>query len=152
MCFPLLIPIAIAVVSAMAEKKSEADSAKRQQAALGVQRTQQAGEIQAQASTQAGERVKAARAERSRLAVAAGEAGVGGVSVGDQMFNTVINQSQDVATIGSEAAHADAASAARYQSGLAGAQGPTALETGLSIASAGYTAYSGAKDRQARKI
>ena len=107
-----------------------------------MQRVQQGKEIQAQADTQAGERVKAARAERSRLMVAAGEAGVGGVSVGDQMFTTVLNQSEDVAAIGRDATNADLASDARYRSGLAGAQGPSALETGLSIASAGYTAWS----------
>lgn len=142
MCEPVTITmVALSVLSAASAQKSQADTAKRQRAALGVQRAQQAKEIQAQADTQAGERVKAARTERARLQVAAGEAGVGGVSVGDQMFNTVINQSQDVATIGRDATNGDLASYARYNSGMAGAQGPSALETGLAIADAGYSSY-----------
>lgn len=142
MCEPVtLISTGLAVASSAVGTIGAHSRAKAQRSALTQQRANQAEEIAAQADAQAGDRVKAARAERARIRVAAGEAGVGGNSVDAMMFDSFQQQDSDLAIIRKNEFFSQRGSEARYRSGMAAAQGPSALEAGLGIASAGFAGY-----------
>lgn len=142
MCEPVTILTGLAIASSVIGGVSASQQASSQRKALGGQRAVQAQEISAQNSLEAGERVKQARAERSRLQVAAGEAGVSGVSFNDQLFDSALQENLDLGALAKNQEFADRASEARYRSGRAGSQGPSALEIGLNTAVAGYSGYS----------
>ncbi len=116
-------------------------SAATQMGALTNQREAQNEEIAGKAGREMGERVKQGRAERARLKVAAGEAGIAGNSFAANMMDVAFQQADDVSAIGKDADYAQRASEARYQSLLAGINSPGALENTLQIAKAGASGY-----------
>ena len=144
MCEPVTIAT-LMVASAAAQEVGKRQVAKKQFAANAAQRSAQNEEIANAASTKAGERVKQARAEQSRLLVAAGEAGVGGNSVAAVIGDAGAQADFDVANIGQDAYFQDRASEARFLSANASVDNPTAFSTGLNLVSAGISGYATGK-------
>ncbi|HUF73738.1 MAG TPA: hypothetical protein VMR74_12655 [Gammaproteobacteria bacterium] len=142
MCEPVSLSTALMVASSTAAVYGQYQQAGAQTDALALQRQHQQEEIQAQADERAGERVKQARAERARLRVAAGEAGVSGISFEDQLYDTYLQEDLDLGILAKDSRFADRASDARYRSGLAGVNRPSVLGAGLQIAGAGYAGHS----------
>ena len=121
MCEPTtILAITSAVVGAVGTRRQ----AKGQMEALGEQREAQAEEIAGKAGKSMGERVKQGRAERSRLRVAAGEAGVTGQSFEAQMMDSSFQEDSDLASIDQNTGYEQRGSEARFQSGLAQVDNP----------------------------
>jgi hypothetical protein len=152
MCVPVAVVAALSIAQAAYQGYSQMQQASQQRKALGTARAAQAEEIAAQASTRAGARVQQARAERAKLTVAAGEAGISGTSVHDLLTTSGLQQAQDVALIQKNAAFQDRASQADYEYGLSRSAGPSALELGLGIGGAGLSGYESGKALQARRL
>lgn len=142
MCEPTTILMGLSIATAAAGAVAQADTAKQRQRSVNEQADARAEEINAQKTIEAGERVKQARAERARLRVAAGEAGIGGVSFEDQLFDSFLQEDLDLGNLAKDKEFQLRATEANRRSGLAQSQGPSALETGLNIAGAGYAGYS----------
>jgi hypothetical protein len=141
MCAPAaLLAISAATTAVSYSQQQKLASANRANAA--EQRANQKEEIEAQRAARAGERVKQARAERARLRVAAGEAGIEGVSFEDQMFDIALQEDLDLGMLAKDAEFQQRASDARYRGILNQNAGPSALEMGLGIGTAAYSGYS----------
>jgi hypothetical protein len=149
MCAPVAAVAGLEIAAQLAQSAAASKQAAAQRRVLAVQRRAQAEEIRAAALNRGTQRARQGRAERARIQVAAGEAGIGGVSAADLLQSSLFNQSEDVALIAKDAFFQDRASDARYQSGLAQAQGPSPLELGLGIATSAYAGVS--KARAARE-
>lgn len=144
MCAPA-IPLALTVASSAADLYAQDKAADKQTSALAEQRAAQREELRAKATTEAGERVKQARAERSRLRVAAGEAGITGQSFEAQLFDSYLQEDLDIGLLAKDSEFADRASHARYRSGLAGVSRPDYLAAGLQIATSAHGLKTGKK-------
>jgi len=125
-------------------------AAKSQFLANATLREQQNEEIAAQANARAGERVKQSRAERARLRVAGGEAGIAGNSFEALLLDSVFQEDQDIATIGLDARFQDRASETRFLSANSRVNNPGVLENGLQIAGAGVQGFAQGKAFQSR--
>lgn len=144
MCEPVTMAT-LAVTSAAIGEIGKRQAAEAQFGANAAQRSAQNEEIAASSSAKAGERVKQARAEQSRLLVAAGEAGVAGNSVSAVIGDAGAQADFDVATIGKNAEFQDRASEARFLSANASVDNPTFLSSALNIATAGVGGYATGK-------
>ena len=140
MCTPLMMMSASGAAKGL-QIWGNRQSTKAQFGSLAAQREAQNEEISGKAGRSMGERVKQGRAERARLRVAAGEAGVAGNSFDAAMMDAAFQQADDISAIGVDANYAQRASDARYRAGLASVRNPGMLETGLQIASAGASGY-----------
>jgi hypothetical protein len=140
MCEPTTLAI-MAMASTAASTAGQMSQARATQKALGQQREAQAEEINAQVSQKAGDRVEAARAERARLRVAAGEAGVSGNSFEAQIMDTVMQQEEDIGRVMMGGEFQQRASEVNYKSAMAQNRGPSPLAAGLNIASSGASGY-----------
>lgn len=142
MCEPTTIMMGLGIASAVAGGVGQARVASNARSMARSQHAMQTEEINAQSAVQASERSKAARAERARFSVAAGEAGVSGVSVNDAMFDMFLQEDLDLGLLAKDKQFALRASDGRRDSIIASNRGPSGLELGLGIASAGYAGYS----------
>lgn len=146
MCEPVSIStglmIALSATTAAVGYAGQKKTARDNRHSLQEQAAMQQEEIRAAQLVEQGERTKAARAERARMAVAAGEAGVSGVSVEDALFDSFLQEDLDLGLLAKDGEFALRASQARLNAGLRSSQGPSALEVGLGLASAGYQGYS----------
>lgn len=135
MCSPV-IPAVFGTVSAIASGASvvaQRKQAKAQQAALDQARRAQAEEIAAKRDYTLGQRVAAARREAARRIVAAGEAGVGGVSATLDVMNVLGRYNIDAADIIKSSQFEDRASQLNYRSELARINKPTIIDGALAI-------------------
>ncbi len=148
MCIPLALPAITATqaivggISAAATAAGAIGAARQGQAnvdAIGAQRQVQAGQIGDAAGQKIGERVKQARAERSRLRVAAGEAGVAGQSFEALLADSAFQENEDIALINKDTANSQDASQARTNAATAQQQTPGLLSSGLQIVGAGIS-------------
>ncbi len=142
MCEPVTMAIMFGAASA-AQAYGQRQVTKAQFGALATQRQAQNEEISGKAGREMGQRVKEGRAERSRLTVAGGEAGITGNSFAASLMDVAFQQDDDLGAIGQDARFAQRASEAKFQSALASVKNPGALETGLKIAvsaAGGYAA------------
>ncbi len=140
MCDPISMSIAMGATKAL-QVYGQRQATKAQFGALANQRDAQNEEIAGSAGRKMGERVKQGRAERSRLRVAAGEAGVTGQSFEAQMMDAAFQEDFDLAAIGEDTGYQQRASEARFKSGLASVRNPGMLESGLQIATASAGGY-----------
>lgn len=140
MCDPVTM-MAVSATTKGLQIWGQRQMTKSQFGALAAQREAQNEEIAGKAGREIGERVKQGRAERARMLVAAGEAGVGGQSFAASMMDIAFQQDQDVAARGKDADYQQRASEAQYQSNLASIRNPGFLENTLQIAKAGAGGY-----------
>ena len=140
MCDPATMMIVAGGTKAL-QIWGQRQATKAQFGALANQRDAQNEEIAGSAGRKMGERVKQGRAERARLRVAAGEAGVTGQSFEAQMMDASFQQDDDLAGIGKDTDYQQRASEARFQSGLASVKNPGFLENTLQIATASASGY-----------
>ncbi|KKK88544.1 hypothetical protein LCGC14_2742100, partial [marine sediment metagenome] len=125
---------------------------KAQFGALANQRDAQNEEIAGKAGREMGERVKQGRAERARLRVAGGEAGITGNSFAASLMDAAFQQNEDVTAIGKDAEYAQRGSGARFQSGLASINNPGFFENALQIATSAVGGYAtGLQIKEARE-
>lgn len=134
MCEPVSLGLTIA--QAAGSLYSQYTNARAQGEALARQRRFQAEELTAQAQQRMGERVRAARAARARMRVAAGEANVSGNSFEAMLSNSLLQQDLDLADINKQNTFNQRASQSRFESGLATIRQPDVIGTGLQIAGA----------------
>jgi len=138
MCEPTTIIMGVsAVVGAVAANKNAKDQSKNmaaQAAAKGKQQTAAAG-------AKSGERTKQARAERSRLRVAAGESGVAGQSFEAQLMDSAFQEDSDLAMIENNLGNAGDANNAQTATAFSNVNNPSLLESGLQIAGAVNTGH-----------
>src|SRR6478736_3512434 len=113
MCIPMAAVAAIMVAQKVVQSYGQVQAAKQAQTMIGQQRDEQHAEIEAQAATAAQERLKQTRAARARMRVAAGEAGITGVSTHDMSSDALFQQSYDVSLINKNANLEDRASATK---------------------------------------
>lgn len=140
MCSPMIAMAALAVASTAAEKKAQVDAGNAQVHAAEDQAQQQANQSYAQSTQQLGERAQQAQAQRARMSVAAGEAGVSGNSFHEAIADSLMRQSMDAAAIQKQAEFNSAAIDTNLRSATAGTKvNPAAA--GLQIASAGVGGY-----------
>ena len=150
MCDPITMMVASGAAKGL-QIWGNRQSTKGQFGALATQREAQNEEIAGAAGRSMGERVKQGRAERSRMKVAAGEAGITGNSYTAAMMDVAFQQADDVSAIGVDANYAQRASEARYQSHLAGIKNPGFFENALQIGMSGASGYaSGLQIQNAR--
>lgn len=136
MCSPI-VPTIFGTVSALSSAAgfvAQREQAKAQQAALNEARKAQAEEIAAKRDLTLNQRVAAARREAARRIVAAGEAGVGGVSAALDVMNVLGRYNIDAADIIKSSKFEDRASQLNYQSELARTNKPTIIDGALAIA------------------
>ncbi len=143
MCEPVSLTIAaLSVLSAGAQIHGTRETAKAQFAANAQQREAQNEEIAARASVQAGERVKEARAERSRIRVSAGEANIAGNSFMAMLSDSILQEDMDLGTIGLDARFQDRASEARFLSANASVNNPSLFQNVTKLGMAAVAGYS----------
>jgi len=123
----------ISAAAGVAGKIGAAKAGQAQADALGAQRQKQSDQIATAAGAKAGERTKAAQAERARLRVAAGEAGVAGQSFEAQLMDSAFQESHDVATISKDTELQQEASQARTDTALVSTMQPSPIASGLQI-------------------
>lgn len=139
MCGPLAVPAITAAVGVAGQYMSGS----AQEAAATKQARVQSQEASAQSTQALGERMRAARAERARMTVAAGEAGVGGGSFRDALATQSLATGRDVATHKLQARNTGRSINASLASNIAAAGKPTLLSAGLQIGGAAATGYAG---------
>jgi len=155
MCAPV-IATTLAIASAAANVYGQRQAAKAQLQAIAEQERVQAEEIARAAGVELTERARAARRERARARAAASEAGVN-LNSGSfiaALQTSAMNQYNDMGLIVQNERAQQRARAANARSARASVRVPSALQSALTIASAGYGAYrdvKAAKDTAARK-
>ena len=140
MCDPVTMSIAMGATKGL-QIWGQRQATKAQFGALANQRDAQNEEISGKAGREMGQRVKEGRAERARMRVAGGEAGITGNSFAVSLMDASFQQSEDVAAIGKDTEYAQRASEARFQSSLASIKNPGMLENALQIATTGAGGY-----------
>lgn len=141
MCEPVTIGLAIAsAVGAMSGVAAQKAQGKAQRRSLEEQRRVQAEELSQQAEEQIGTRIRAARRERARATVAAGESGIGGNSFTAQLQDSLTQQGMDTAIIAKNLRIKDRASQANFTGAVNQTANPGPLDflsAGISGASSG---------------
>ena len=151
MCDPVTMSIAMGASKGL-QIWGQRQMTKAQFGTLAAQRAAQNEEISGKAGREMGERVKQGRAERARLRVAGGEAGITGNSFAASLMDAAFQQSDDVSAISKDADYAQRASEARFQSSLATVKNPGFLENTLQIATASAGGYAtGLQIKKARE-
>lgn len=140
MCAPVAAMTALAVASSAASVYSQTQSANAQVDAANKQ-AQQAANQQAYATeAEMGERVKQARAEQAKMTVAAGEAGVGGLSFEAAITDSLLQQNLDLGAIQKQGQFNNAAIKTNLESATAGTR-INKVAAGLQVATAGANGY-----------
>jgi len=127
----------LAVGSATLGAVGAAQAENNQRDALQQQANSRQEELQAQADSQAGERAKAGRAERSRMLVAQGESGAGGQSTGLAIMDSFLQQNQDIGIIQKQSVFDTRATNAQLATASSQISHVDPLSAGLQIATAG---------------
>ena len=130
MCEPASISLAIAgAVSAIGSTVAAKKQGKASRKALTTQRKAEAEQQSDQAEQQLGQRIRAARRERARARVAAGEGGVeGSQSFGLQLKDSLFQQDLDTAAIQKNLSISGRAGQARFASSFSSTPNPNALD------------------------
>ena len=150
MCEPTTIMMGISMAMAGVSTYAQHQTAKAQADAIGVQQEHEREEVTEAAEEELGQRIRANREQRARARVAAGESGVGGQSFAAAMNQSLQDQDETVALAAKNVAFAQRGIDDRANTALAGIRDPSALEAGLSIASAGIQGYSAGLDLKSR--
>jgi hypothetical protein len=132
----------LSVASAGVGLYAQNQTAKAQASAIATQQEHEREETTAAAEEELGQRIRANREQRARARVAAGESGVGGQSFAASINQSLQDQDETVALAAKNVAFAQRGIDDRANTALAGIRSPSALEAGLSIASAGVQGYS----------
>lgn len=148
MCDPISLA-AIAVVTTTASVVGQAQAAKATNKAINQQNNAAQKQIDQSTTAEINDRLREARREQGRIAVAAGEAGL---SLSSGSVEGLLYDSAQQASLSNDRSLANResrklATAAEAQARLQST--PTVLGAGLQIAAAGLSAYGGAKARQA---
>lgn len=139
MCEPTtILMVSAAVIGAIQTSRQAQETAN----AAGKQAQVKAGQASDAAGLQIGERAKQARAERARLRVAAGEAGVSGQSYEAQLAQVAFDQNAFTANTNANNVNQLAGIQAESDHILASVQTPGVVGSGLQIAAAGAAAHS----------
>lgn len=145
MCEPTTIAIALATVAAASEVASvvsEHRAAKAQNKAISEQYTAQVEEVRDAESADINERLRAARKERGRVKVAAGEAGLQfGGSVAGLLQDSVMQSALYDERVRSNAGNRIDSATAEANSMYSRVQDPTLLGAGLRVVGAGINGY-----------
>jgi hypothetical protein len=141
MCGVLEAITVMSVVSAGVSTYAQHQTAKAQADAIGVQQEHERQETTEVAEEELGQRIRANREQRARARVAAGESGVGGASFAASINQSLADQDMTAALAAKNVAFAQRGIEDRANTALAGIRSPSALEAGLTIASAGVKGY-----------
>jgi hypothetical protein len=117
------------------------ETAKAQKASIRNQQEHEREEVHEAAEEELGQRIREQREARARARVAAGESGALGASFAAQINQSLSDSNMDAALIQKNAAFAQRGVDDRANTALAGIRSPSALEAGLSIATAGIQGY-----------
>lgn len=140
MCDPVSIA-ALAAASAGVNAYAQNQTAKAQSKAFDQAAVVQKEEAMAVAEENLGERIKAAREQRSRARVAQGESGLSGQSFALSINQSLQDQNMDSAMATKNLAMQERGIEQGLASNKASIRKVSALEAGLSIASAGVSGY-----------
>lgn len=141
MCYAWLIPVAIAATQATASYVSGSKQAEAGGKAINAQLGAQENQIDAQASQQIGNETRNAWAQRAHMIVAAGEGGVSGNSIQDELKNSLTQQGLARGDIQLNAQNQKDAALEEAKSEAVGYTTPNALGGALQIGGQGYSAY-----------
>jgi len=141
MCDPVSAMVVISVASAGVGLYAQRETAKAQSAAIGVQAEHEREEISDAAEEELGQRIRASRERRGRARVAAGESGALGASFAASINQSLSDQDYDAALIAKKSAMSQRGVEDRANTALAAIRSPSALEAGLTIATAGISGY-----------
>ena len=141
MCDPVSIA-ALAAASAGVNAYAQNQTAKAQSKAFDQAAVVQKEEAMAVAEENLGDRIKAAREQRSRARVAQGESGLSGQSFALSLNQSIQDQNQDAARATKNLAMQERGIEQGLASSKASIRKVSALEAGLNIASAGISGYS----------
>lgn len=141
MCEPVTIGTAVSIAATGVSLYAQDQTAKAQARAIAIQQGNEREEAYERAEEEVGERVRTAREARARALVAAGESGVGGQSFAAAMNQSLQDQDMDTALVAKNLAHQLRANEDRANTARSQIRSPSAIEAGLSIASAGLRGY-----------
>lgn len=116
-------------------------TAKAQTAALNVQAENEREEAGAAAEEDIGQRIREGREKRARARVAAGESGALGASFAASINQSLSDENLDIALVSKSLAFNQRGITDRENTTLASIHSSSALEAGLSIATAGVQGY-----------
>lgn len=152
MCEPVTVLTTLSIASAAAGAIGQYQNASALVDASEEQAQNQAEEFAAQRDQQIGERVAQGRAERARLRVAAGEAGVSGNSFEAQIRQSLGDVNQDLAIAQKQSSFTGRSIQANLKSNTAGTRGVGGLNAGLQIAKGAVSGFeTGLAIKQSRK-
>lgn len=140
MCEPTTMAV-LAIASAGVSAYATHQSAKAQSDAMKAQAETERLEATASAEEQMGVKVRAAREARARARVAAGESGAMGASFAASINQSLQDQDMDNALAAKNLSFQQRGIDDRLATGLSQVRDVSALEAGLSIASAGVSGY-----------
>jgi hypothetical protein len=150
MCEPTTLAI-LAIASTGVSMYAQHQTAKAQADAIKVQQEHESSEALERQEEELGVAIREQRAARERARVAAGESGAQGASFIASMNQSIQDQDMDAALAQKNVAFAQRASSDRAATALAGIRDPSALEAGLSMATAGASGYSAGLSIQAKR-
>jgi len=151
MCDPVTILTGLSIASAAVGVYSQQQTAEAQAKAIGVQQENERIEVAAAAEEELGVRVKEAREKRARARVAAGESGALGASFAASINQSISDQDNTAALVQKNLGFASRGIDDRANTSLAGIRNPSALEAGLTIATAGVSGYNAGTSLAARR-
>jgi hypothetical protein len=132
----------LAAATAAVGVYAQRQTAKAQARNIGIQQEHEREEAVEAATEELGQRIRANREQRARARVAAGESGVGGASFAASLNQSLQDQDETVALAAKNVAFAQRGIDDRANTALSQIRSPSALEAGLTIASAGAQGYS----------
>lgn len=150
MCDPVSMAV-IAGASQALQIGQQATQARAQVKALEASTAAAQDEQAAATGQQMGERLRAARSEAARRVVAAGESGVAGASVAQELKTILGSGNQDLGILSVQDRFAQRAISAQARAQAASIDRPGLLGAGLQIASASLGGYSAGQGIQAHR-
>ena len=141
----------LAIASSAVGVYAADQTAKAQKQNIETQQESERREVHEQAEEELGVRVKEAREKRARARVAAGESGALGASFAASINQSIQDQDNTAALVSKNVAFAQRGIDDRANTALAGIRDPSALEAGLSIATAGVSGYNSGLGIEARR-
>lgn len=150
MCEPTTLAL-IAIASAGVSAYAQNQSAKAQTEAMTAQAETERLEQSSATEEAMGQRIRAAREQRARARVAAGESGAMGASFAAMVNQSIQDQSMDSALAAKNLAFQQRAVDDRLSTGLSQVRKVSAVEAGLSIGTAGMSGYAAGTQIQAAR-
>lgn len=132
MCEPTTL-LALSIASSVAGAAATNSAARTQGDAINDAAQVQQGQINSKASQDQFERARQGNRERGSIRVAAGEAGVAGGSVRNQLMDSLFQEGMDTSVVESNRNNSIDASRAENQSRIASLKTVSPLELGLDI-------------------